>query len=530
MSKSFNLIDEPWILVRDLTGHTQEVSLRSALVDAHRWREIRGDIPTQAAAILRLLMAVVIRAFPDTGEDPMDQWGDLWSRGAFDPALIDDYLERYRHRFDLLDETQPFFQTPGLHLASGEFTSLSRLIADVPAGEQFFTTRGPGSFEFLSYAETARWLVHANAFDPSGIKSGAAGDARVKNGKCYPLGQAWCGWLGLIVLEGETLFETILLNANLDLRTAGDSVVWERPALSPGEEGRSGPMGPLDLLTWPSRRLRVRFENGVATGALVCYGDPLHPRNLQALELMSSWRRSSAQEKAHGLPLVMMPREHLPNRAVWRGLAGLLATGLSHGEGLPAPNLNLVALAVDVGHLAPGKVVRARTVGVVYGTQSAVIDEVIDDMLAVRSVVVADKRLRSLAVAAVEDADRMARIMGQFAENLADAAGREGDGYNQAKESAYAAVDLDYRAWLRSLTADSDDLSARARWQTLLVGQAQYMIDTLSSQAGRIAAIGRIKGDRPINTALAQVWARAKLRKELPLAQQYDADLGAVTT
>jgi hypothetical protein len=56
------------------------------------------------------------------------------------------------------------------------------------------------------------------------------------------------------------------------------------------------------------------------------------------------------------------------------------------------------------------------------------------------------------------------------------------------------------------------------------------MIDTLSSQAGRIAAIGRIKGDRPINTALAQVWARAKLRKELPLAQQYDADLGAVTT
>lgn len=199
---TFNLIDEPWIFVRDHAGAKQEVSIRQALAEAHRWRDLQGDMPTQSVALLRLLMAIIWRSLPD--DEPMELWGELWAGGRFDRMAVESYLARYHDRFDLLDRECPFYQVAQLRTAKGDFTSLSRLIADLPAGEQFFTTRGPSSFNRLGFAESARWLVHANAFDPSGIKSGALGDPRVKGGKGYPQGQAWCGWLGLIVSLRET--------------------------------------------------------------------------------------------------------------------------------------------------------------------------------------------------------------------------------------------------------------------------------------------------------------------------------------
>ena len=57
--KLFNLIDEPWILVRKNSGETTEVSLLDALTHAHEYDALAGELPTQDVAILRLMLAVL---------------------------------------------------------------------------------------------------------------------------------------------------------------------------------------------------------------------------------------------------------------------------------------------------------------------------------------------------------------------------------------------------------------------------------------------------------------------------------------
>jgi CRISPR system Cascade subunit CasA len=205
---SFDLTSRPWLPVQLKTGEEQLLSLREAFSRADEVRRLAGDLPTQDFALTRLLLAILHDALD--GPQDTDAWAELWEEP--DPfADVADYLAEHRGRFDLLHPHTPFFQTAGLHTASGEVSSLNRIVADVPNGDPFFTTRLPAA-ERLSFAEAARWVVHAQAYDTSGIKTGVVGDPRVKGGKAYPQGVAWAGNLGGVLAEGTTLRETLLLN------------------------------------------------------------------------------------------------------------------------------------------------------------------------------------------------------------------------------------------------------------------------------------------------------------------------------
>ena len=144
---TFNLVDEPWIRVRNMAGLVEVRSLRSVLADARSIRALAGEIPTQDAAILRVLLAVLlgsVRTDDDRSEDEaLDLWLAWWHAGKF-PDAVGAYLDTVRHRFDLLDATAPFFQVAGLTTASGRASGLGKLIAEVPDGAPYFTTRtGP---------------------------------------------------------------------------------------------------------------------------------------------------------------------------------------------------------------------------------------------------------------------------------------------------------------------------------------------------------------------------------------------------
>jgi CRISPR system Cascade subunit CasA len=339
-----------------------------------------------------------VRADPDAAghpsrgaEGPQDdeQWQELWGASELPIARIAGYLASHSDRFDLFSSATPFFQVADLHTAKGETSELSKLIADVPNGAPFFTTRLGGELS-LSYAEAARWVVHCQAFDCSGIKSGAVGDARVKKGKGYSIGVAWSGRLGGVLLEGRTLKETLLLNllardfGAVARDSASDLPAWEREPVGAAEEVEGGrpATGPVDLYTWQSRRIRLVPSSGRVVRVLVCNGERLSPQNMQSLEPHTAWRRSAAQEKKLGRPVVYMPREHDPDRAIWRGLPALLPGAASHQTGQAA-----AALAPGVlewlGHLmsehriAQDFPVRVRAIGMIYGSQSSVTDDIV---------------------------------------------------------------------------------------------------------------------------------------------------------
>ena len=59
----FNLLTEPWVRVRRPDNTVQEVSLTDALLHAQDYVDLAGEMPTQDAAMLRLLLAVLFTVF-----------------------------------------------------------------------------------------------------------------------------------------------------------------------------------------------------------------------------------------------------------------------------------------------------------------------------------------------------------------------------------------------------------------------------------------------------------------------------------
>ena len=267
--KKFNLSDEPWILVLDDKGETQEVSILEFFEKAHTFKCFAGELPTQDVAILRMMLAVVYSVFTnvdengeevvlETEKEALSQWKSLWDRGAFSCEPIRHYLEYYRENFFLIHPDTPFFQVAGLHNTKGEFSSLTKMIADVPSriDRQFFSNRTVAAVSALRYEEAVRWLVHLQGWDYAGKKASVVGGS--PNGG----GTGWLGKLGVVFLEGSNLFETLLYNLVLAVDREVIKIgraSWEYPVSYPEKKERR-PQGYVELLTWQSRRVLL-FDN-----------------------------------------------------------------------------------------------------------------------------------------------------------------------------------------------------------------------------------------------------------------------------
>ncbi|HRW18491.1 MAG TPA: type I-E CRISPR-associated protein Cse1/CasA [Dermatophilaceae bacterium] len=537
MTDTFNLLDEPWILVSDSESRPAEVSLLDVFARAHELAGVRGDLPSQEVAVLRLLVAILYRALPVPGpvEARVRQWARWWAADTLPVEDIHAYLERHRSRFDLIDPVAPFMQVA--RLTAGKTSGLPKLIADVPDGEQYFTTRAGRDLQSIGLAEAARWLVHVHAFDPSGIKSGAAGDARVKGGKGYPIGTGWAGHCGLLLPQGRTLKETLLLSTawNLDSASsawAGDLPAWERkPLTADVEQGHAEPTGTADLLTWQARRVRLIVDADRVVDTLICNGDPIHPRNRHQLEPHTAWRRSANQEKQHG-GTVYMPRGHDPERAVWRGLPGMLPTRAEGGSAsseaassMPPNVLDWLAQLVDAGALDPGYPVSLHAVGVTYGSQSSTIASVVDDRLRLPAAIFAEPQLASLAVDMVGASERAVDALRGLAANLALAAGEweTASVKDRAAEQGYAALDQPFRQWLGRLLPDADPDDLVVAWHTHAHRVLSRLGADLVRAAGQAAWLGRtvspaVGKPHHIDAPLSSIWFRAGLLKALPNA------------
>lgn len=527
---TFDLVDSPWLQVRDREGRAHELGILDTLSRAHDLAGFTGDVPTQVFALTRMLLAVLHGALRGPRDD--DEWAELWESDTLPLAEITTYLDRHRGRFDLFHPETPFLQVAELHTARGETSELSKLIADVPNGVPFFTTR-LGSDLSLSYAEAARWLVHCHAFDPSGIKSGAVGDDRVKGGKGYPIGVAWSGLLGGVLLEGDTLKQSLLLN--LLARDFGecaadpdvDRPAWERPPVGAAEEQPGGrrPTGPADLYTWQSRRVRLIVSDGRVQRVLIANGERLTPQNRHRVEPHTAWRRSQTQEKKHGQPTVYMPLEHDPERAVWRGLQSLLPRATTR-QGAEASARLAPGVLEWLGHLVhqlidEDQMVRLRAIGMIYGSNSSVVADVVDDMLALRAVLTrrdADE-LVGVAVSCVSAAERAARALGGLAGDLAAAAGGDPEGpRSRALESAFAELDAPFRHWLAQLTSGSDTVEVQTDWHHT----ADHLIRRLAADLQRRVPLNawaeRTVRGRLLTPAHADARFRWNLREALPYA------------
>lgn len=533
MTASINLISDPWIRVRFGDGTLREVGILEAFESAPEISGIRGEIASQDAAILRLLLAILHSAL--RGPETVEDWAAARDNPRWTISEVAGYLENVSDRFELCGGSAPFFQVAGLTTTKQIPSSLDALIADVPNGSKLFTSRLAEGIERINWAEGARWLIHAHAFDPSGIRTGAVGDPRVKGGKGYPQGTGWGGQLGLVIIQGSSLFETLMLNLvvagernELEPVYVGEDLPpWERPPLGPGVEGTDSrePTGPVDCYTWQGRRVRLVGDDEWVTGVFLCQGDRATPQNRTAVEPMTAWRYSEPQTKKLGAT-VYMPRKHHPDRAFWRGLTGVISQDAGSNTGKDIPQWRIPANVAFYQylmerHLVPeGILIPIKAVGIEYGSQEATVQELIDDLLLVPSSVLdANNPAVELMVRdCIEAADRVSAHIRNLASNLARAAGNDlADG---AREDAgarfYRMVDRPFRNWLTLVT--NDTTAIKKKWMQELRDLAESLAAEMIDQTPSSAFAGRADGAKHIDAGLAEAWFRSGLRRSIPLA------------
>lgn len=540
MKPSFNLIDEPWIEVRTQDDGVTETSLRDVFHKASYYRGLSGEIPTQRGAILRLLLAILLRATSRIRNDDeiLDDWAEWWETGL--PLdEIDAYLDRHHERFWLFSDSIPFMQVTGLHTKTGSTSGLYKIILEVPPGHKFFTTRDGRGITSLEYSEAARWLVHAQSYDTSGIKSGAVGDTRVKDGKGYPIGCGLTGNMGLVILEGASLAQTLLLNTVMTNDPTGDVPVWERQSQGPAEDSSHPvPMGPADLFTWQSRRIRLIDDGSRVVDALVCNGDKVGWQYLFNKDPLTGWRYSERQSKA-AERVVYMPRKHDSSRALWRGLAPLLTEAPKPEPGAKAtkdgvatwvrPGVleQLATFRVD-GAVPSEHPVRLRVIGMDYEMPKMTkITSTIDDSMSAVVASLTDPGLTALAVDEAAVAEAVATCVARLAGNLATAAGNDpGVPRTSGKEAAYSVLGPAYEEWFRdSLPSAATRKDASVAWHRTARAAARRLGEQLCRDAGSSALTGRIvptssKGGTALMDT-AQAWRSflGRLRDAAPLPE-----------
>ncbi|MGO3795986.1 MAG: type I-E CRISPR-associated protein Cse1/CasA [Pauljensenia sp.] len=532
----YNLLDEPWIPVLLKDGTVESVGIRRTFERSEEIIDLACELPTQNAAVLRMLLAMCHRVIPLPDSDAYVR---LWGTGLPVGELVA-YCERWRERFFLFGGGHPFLQAPTLHTAKNEVSGLEKIIADVPNGSQFFTTRNGPALERIGAAEAALWLLHAMAYDPSGIRSGAVGDSEQSGGKGYPIGPSWAGQVGMVILRGGTLGETLLLN----LVPSGSGELrgpqaWQTPCVWEDEDAPTAvrrdyvdnpaPIAISRILTWSSRRIRLAGDRGGVTGVVLAQGDKLGPQDMQRYEPMGLWRYSDPQSKKFKR-VTYMPRLYQAERALWRSIPGMLPTVgrvLAYDKSTVEEFLRSATLE-HLSYLgeafgADTSQVRIEAVGVTYGPQNATIDDIYHDEVTVSVALLTEEHpeLGRLVDRSVERTEDVVRVIANLASNLARATGVSGDGAGdgereRAREQFYGVVDGPYRAWLADLSARSDIEAAEANWHETLRQTAASVAWEMLDGASDDAIVGRDSGRGYINSGIAENYFWAALRKALP--------------
>ena len=546
-SPDFNLCNEPWIPVLYVSGQTQEVSLKQLFDESNSIRKIHSGDATTDVAILGVAVAIFFRAVLENTEEygelyrePKKWIQNIFSGGSEQLYFVQDYLKKYQDRFNLFDAERPFMQVADLHTSKGEVKPVSRLVLD--SESEYFSMRAEQALTSLSYAEAARYLVTVQAYDYSGIKSGAVGDPRVKGGRGYPIGVGWYGTTGKIIIHGENLIETLLYCIDYEQllnveKVKGksyrialqDKPVWERelPDTAAPRAYKGGDptkykdepapaAGMCEILTWQSRRVRLFPENGRVTGVLVSNGDKWLDRNTYT-DPLTAYRFSKNQStQTH---YVWMPQTHSAERTLWRGADALL-TRLSSSQEKQNKPATVIRQISSGKYFSPDTKTKIQLVGMVYGTQSSIVEETIDESVTLELGILTEQGAEISAM--VRDNIQLtmdaAIALGQYTGNLLRAAGKEYEFRPSVTESILHRMEDEFRSWLADLSV-SDDVSAQAaKWQSKVRRILEGEADQLAVSAGPKAAIGTIYDEQLYTTAKARRQFGGRLYKLLNLA------------
>ncbi|MFT4104374.1 MAG: type I-E CRISPR-associated protein Cse1/CasA [Lacrimispora sp.] len=544
----FNLLDEKWLVVMTgENGETGEASLKELFQNAHKYKRLAGETPTQDFAVLRLLLAVlhtVFTRFTATGEfyewiavdestfqvkkeideediqdykeDLYMTWKILWEKGEF-PDIVNEYLEKYRHRFYLLDEKYPFFQFPEIgqpdYPYSATDNGINKLNGKILEGDP----RKPRLFmsqyqNGLEYPAAARWLLYTNGYAPS--KSGNPG----KKKKRESTGVAYLGKLGGIYASGKNLFETLLLNLNLQESACVQKPIWEvEPRI---DNFRGIPNNLAQLFTYPSRQLLLKAneENQIVEYRLdLAVSNFEYVPNLK-IEPFTFWRYDTKLDVGKwNVKEGYVPKRHDPDKYFWQEMQ----TFSSIEEKNYNPGI-IDWLRILQGDKLVTGLISLNAVAENYIQKDGVVDRQVYDQLS-ENIGLLDKQENGWLTCIADEIRNTEKVIGntviRFARDIDKIRNLQNSATEQKiKTQIFFSIDRHFREWLISISPQDEKKDRVREWRSILKREITRQGNELIQGAGNRDYLGYYtdkSNNKLENIETAYIRFKINLKKEL---------------
>lgn len=466
--KEFNLLEESWIKVITPSLEQKEVSLLDVILHAHEYTSLSGETPTQDVAVLRVLLALVETIFyrynengeayellkDDDYDMVLERWENYWALGKFPERAVRDYLKTWEERFWLFHPETPFWQVSNLKY--GTDYNLDCLFGNIKESnntdtKHHFSMVDGKELTRLCYEEAARWLIHLNAY---------GGNIKAKKGvpgTMLSVGVGRLGQLGVVMINGSHLFETLMLNL-CPLRE--DKELWGSPKPTWEKEVcvlQSNQIAPPDnlpeLYTMQSRRIMLKREEGYVTGFRAMGGDFYSVEyDFNANEPMTLWK--GIKDKKLG-KTIYDPKLHDPAVHAWREFPTLFKRGKEgHSPGV----VQWMQMLCEEKMIAPRSLLTFRMVGMVYGASwRYTYDDCVDDTIKMSAEILKElgKDWVSLITDEVEKCQSVAEALKRLAAKLNKLFYGTGSAKSNIKDLLvsryYFSIDHAFRQWLAGI-------------------------------------------------------------------------------
>ena len=523
MMPRYNLLDEKWIQVAS-KDTVEKVSIKELFAGAAKYKELAGDMKTQDFAVMRVMLAILHTVFSrfDSNGDPYEffevdeesflqigeleenylddyedalyqTWIDIWNAKEF-PKVVYEYLEKWRERFFLYDDKYPFFQVTKEVIekdaaGGGKFygKNINRLVSESNNKLAYFSPKDESYKEYIDDDELARWLITLQGY------IGTSDKQKVGSAKTYSKG--WLYDLGGVYLQGNNIFETLMLNfvaghnENNNLLKI-QKPCWEAETIEKNIElyFHNGIDNIASLYTAWCREIFID-PNRKKEDKLVCFIAKLPEIEhsdafLEPMTVLRYNKDGEYKEKYR-------PRKHDANKAMWRNF-GLL-TGVGEGARKPGViewlnKLGDISESEELGLYKEN--IKLCAVSMIDDGNSASwvpIDEVKDTLNLKERVLVDTKdtgwiiRINKTVTDTKVTIDRALKV---FIKDLLEIRKMEKADVSKYVEQFYFRIDLSFRNWIESIDIDNDKDTKEIEWRNVLKKAMKGYVDELVSNAG----------------------------------------------
>ena len=530
----FNLIDEPWIRVIDNNCELKEVSLKDVLLNAHKYTSLSGELPTQDAAVMRIILAVLYAVFSRTDENGIEspaededmyceRWTAILEKGHFPQKPITDYLNKWYDRFWLFHPEYPFMQCA--KLTYGTLYEASKLNGEISESSnklRMFSSYSGKAKNELSYSQAARWLPYLNGYDDTSGKPSAEG----KKTSTEKMGSPGCGWLGklgLVWITGNNLFETLMFNMvseNEDFyeNELSEKPIWENDDIS-FEERRKivFPDNLAELYTLRSRIILIKRENDAVTGYRLLGGDYFDKESAYPSEPMTVWAELKESKSSS---IGYTPRRHDPSKQMWREFSSYFCTG---GNPDKEPGVIKWNRKADELLCNDDRVLYIKIASVLYGDKDFFVSHVFGDSITLHTKAVSDPEWYAHIINEIKFIQKTADVIYNYSREIYISSGGNdnrddyGNFCSSIKEQFYDRIDIPFREWLASITPDIRYEDKVNEWRNTAEAAAISLAEEIADNAGEAAIIGhKVKSkdkERLYNSPKALLRFRAEMKK-----------------